>query len=140
MAVHISLSSLFRVHHGPRRWVFLPHAALLTFPLLAGLLIADDRRMLIPYFVLVPLLLMQIALPTLAGWFVASLGWLMFCLAAVDTEYRKLRMGVAPMGNMWVLLVLVALSLAPLYPLRPGSKRSHSDAGKLGERAGREET
>ena len=122
MALSGGLSSMFRVHRGPRRWVFLPHAVLCAFCLLVGLFMVDDLRLLLVYMVLLPGFVIQIALPTRAGWIVAFSGWLAFCSLIIFDECRELRFGAIPGINIWLLLAIVVQSSAPLYLLRPGGK------------------
>jgi len=135
MSLHNGLSSSFLVHHGWRRWVFLPHAVLLTFALLMGLIEGVELGLLLEYFVLVPILVVQIALPTFAGWIVAFLGWLAFCSLFVFEECREIRFGAIPGINIWLLLALVVLSSAPLYVLRPRANRVGQ--GEEGRKANR---
>ena len=123
MFLHGGLSSIFRVHRGPRRWVFLPHVILLAFALVVGVVEGVELGLLLPYIVLVPLLVIQIALPTFAGWVMAFSGWLAYCSLFVFDECREIRFGTKPWVNIWLLLALVVLSSAPLYLLRPRAKR-----------------
>lgn len=122
MIFHDGLSSIFRVRHGPRRWVFLPHATLLGLFLLVGLAVEPDRGLLLAYFVLVPIFVIQIALPTFAGWIVAFSGWLTFCAIVILGELRSVRHGATVPISIWLLLALAVLSSAPLYLLRPRGK------------------
>jgi hypothetical protein len=73
--------------------------------------------------VLLPIFVIQLAVPTRAGWIVGFLGWLMFCSIVVFEECRAIRYGAIPGINIWLLLAIVALSSAPLYLLRPGGKQ-----------------
>ena len=121
MVLYAGLSSIFRVHHGPRRWVFLPHAILFTFALLVGLAEGVELGLLLVYLVLVPVFVLQIALPTFAGWIVAFSGWLAFC-TLLFLDHRTIRFGATPAIDIWFLLAFVVLSSAPLYLLRPSAK------------------
>jgi hypothetical protein len=117
------------VHHGPRRWVFLPHAVLFAFALLFGLAEGVELGLLLVYFLLVPVFVIQIALPTFAGWIVAFSGWLAFC-SLLFLDHRAIRLGATPAIDIWLLLAFVVLSSAPLYLLRPGAKVIGRGAGK----------
>jgi len=124
------VSSIFRVHHGPRRWVFLPHAVLLAFFLLMGLAEGVELGLLLVYFVLVPILVVQIALPTFAGWILAFAGWTTICSMYMFLEYRRIRMGAISATELWLSLAVVVLSTAPLYFLRPRAKRLAQNEGE----------
>jgi hypothetical protein len=132
MVVHSILSSIFRVHHGPRRWVFLPHVILFASGLLLGLAEGVELALLLVYIALVPIFLIQIALPTFAGWIVAFSGWLVFCSMFIEAEYRRFGLGLVNVIGFWLLLALAVLFSAPLYLLRPGAKRVGQGAGKPG--------
>jgi hypothetical protein len=79
----------------------------------------DDRRLLLPYVVLLPVFVIQIAVPTRGGWIVAFSGWLTFCSLIISDDFRAFRVGVYGAVHMWKLLAIVVLSSAPLYLLRP---------------------
>jgi hypothetical protein len=121
MVLYAGLSSIFRVHHGPRRWVFLPHAILFTFALLVGLAEGVELGLLAVYLVLVPVFTIQIILPTFAGWIVAFSGWLVFC-ALLVLDHSAIRLGATPGIDIWLLLAFVVLSSVPVYLLRPSAK------------------
>jgi hypothetical protein len=134
MVSHESLVSMFKVHRGPRRWVPLPYAILCAFSLLAGFFMVQDLLLLLPYSVLLPIFVIQIALPTRAGWIVAFSAWVMCCSGAILLDYRAFRLGVYGAAHMWVLLALAVLSSAPLYLLRPGARRAGQGAGRPREK------
>jgi uncharacterized membrane protein YhaH (DUF805 family) len=81
--------------------------------------IAEGVRpiLLLAYMVLLPVLVFQIALPTIAGWAIAFSGWLIFCFMVVFVDRHRWHS-----RDTWLILALVALSV-PLYLLRPGNKR-----------------
>ncbi|HEY9139393.1 MAG TPA: hypothetical protein VIN93_00785 [Bryobacteraceae bacterium] len=79
----------------------------------------DDLRLLLPYMVLLPVFVIQIAVPTRAGWIVAFSGWLTFCSLVISDDFRAFRVGVYSAVHMLILLAIIMLSSAPLYLLRP---------------------
>jgi hypothetical protein len=82
---------------------------------------ADQRGMLLPYVVLLPVFVIQIALPTRAGWIVAISVYLTCCSGWAFGVYQEARQGRFTVAEMSVLALSV-LWFMPLYLLRPGAK------------------
>ncbi|MGO9230554.1 MAG: hypothetical protein ACLQKA_15290 [Bryobacteraceae bacterium] len=112
----MTLRTIVQLHYGPRQWVYLPYALILSGVVLLGF--ADDQTPagLWYYFVVISLFVIQLVLPTIAGWVAAFAGWLGLWLTALVIVIFD-----PPMGALSVVLVvaLAAVSLVPLYIFRP---------------------
>ena len=64
-----------RIHHGPKRWIYLPYALLLAGAFLFGLGSEAYISQLWTYLALLPVFLIQLVWPTFVGWRVAFGGW-----------------------------------------------------------------
>ena len=113
MNLRSSFSSIFRVHHGPRRWVNLPYAIVVGAILLLS--VGDDSPS-VAYLVLLPLFLIQLAWPTVAGWAAIVGAW--FVLIFLTMLGARLFEGIAEFNN-WVLVLVGLAPLVPLYIFRP---------------------
>lgn len=104
------------MHHGPRRWVYLPYALILTCVLLLGAVDDLSPTDLWPYLVLISLFIIQLVLPTLAGWVVTLVGWLVLWLAALFFAIFLDYYGVL---EVLIIVALASASSVPLYLFRP---------------------
>jgi len=107
---------MFRVHRGPKRWVNLPYAIVVGALLLLGL--ADESPLggVLAYLVLLPLFVIQLARPTVAGWVTIVGSW--FVLIFLNMLQT---LGIAEYNN-WALTLIGLAPLVPLYIFRPRMK------------------
>jgi hypothetical protein len=116
MVSEMTLRRMFQVHHGPRQWIYLPYALILSgvFPLGA----IDDYTPadLWPYLLLISIFVIQLVLPTFAGWAAAFIGWVGLWLTALVIAILFDHFG-AP--SLLLIVGLASASSAPLYIFRP---------------------
>jgi len=112
----MNFRELVQVHRDWKRWVNLPYVLLLAVCLLLGF--GDDATpdSLLPYFILLPLFLIQLLWPTVAGG-AATIGG-GFVLFFVSMLVARLDSGITEFNN-WVLVLLGLFPLIPLFIFRP---------------------
>jgi hypothetical protein len=113
MSFRSGISSMFRVHHGPKRWVNLPYA--LAVACCIPLALADDV-VPVQYLVLLPLFVIQLAWPTVAGWAATIGAW--FVLMFVPMLVMRFFYDITEITN-WALVLIGLAPLIPLYIFRP---------------------
>ena len=103
-----------RIHHGPKRWIYLPYALLLACTFLFGLGSAEAYPSdLWPYLALLAIFMVQLIWPTILGWGAAFGGW--FAFFFVHDVCTGVSLG--PFGFLWTVGLLV-----PLYLFRPRAR------------------
>jgi len=110
---------MFRVQSGERRWVNLPYALAMALVLLIGLVSEETPGALLPYLVLLPLFIIQLLWPTLAGWAAIMVAW--FVLFFLWMLYARLYVGITEFNN-WALVLIGLAPMVPLYIFRPRSQ------------------
>jgi hypothetical protein len=84
--------------------------------LLSGLASEEPRWRLWPYFVPLPVFVIQLAWPTVIGWRATVAGWFLCCF--VPFLYERVCRGGAAFDN-WFLVLFGLAPLLPLYIFRP---------------------
>jgi len=112
----MTVRNWIRLRYGPRRWVYLPYPLILSGLVLLGF--ADDQTAtgLWPYFLLISVFVIQLVLPTFAGWIAALAGWLGLWLIALVIAIVLDHYG-AP--ELLLIAALASASSAPLLIFRP---------------------
>lgn len=112
-----------RIHHGPKRWIYLLYTLLLAGTFLFGLGSAEAYPSdLWPYLALLAIFMIQLIWPTIVGWCAAFGSW--FALFFLYDVWTGVSLGV--FGFLWAVGLLV-----PLYLFRPRA----SDLRRLDEAA-----
>jgi hypothetical protein len=104
-----------------RRWIYLPYSLVLASLVLSGLASEEPFWRLWPYFVPLLVFLVQLARPTLGGWYAIIAAWFVCCFLSFLKE-RVLEGGT--IGDNWFLLSFGLAPLVPLYIFRPRSAHS----------------
>ncbi len=107
---------MFRVHHGPKRWVNLPYALLMALFMLWAQVDDTDFLGLLPYLVLLPLFTIQLLWPTVAGWAAIVGCWIVLLLVPILDLVIFLH--IKDMDG-WKLALFGLAPLIPLYIFRP---------------------
>lgn len=104
---------MFRVHHGPKRWVNLPYALAMAccIPLSAV-----DEVVPVTYLVLLALFVIQLAWPTVAGWAATFGAWFVLVFGLL---FALRFFGDITEITIWELVLLGLAPLIPLYIFRP---------------------
>jgi hypothetical protein len=107
---------MFRVHHGPKRWVNLPYALLMALMLLWAQVDDTEFLGLLPYLVLLSLFTIQLVWPTVAGW-AATVGcWFVLIFGLL---FALRFFGDITEITIWELVLIGLAPLIPLYIFRP---------------------
>ena len=112
-----------RIHHGPKRWIYLPYALLMAGTFLFGLGSEIDVGGLWPYLVLLSIFTIQFIWPTITGWGVAVGCWFIFFFAI--PFFQGVSLGL--IGFLWSVGLLAPLYLFPPdnSDLRQGGRLAH---------------
>jgi hypothetical protein len=116
----VRLGLAIRIHHGPKRWIYLPYALLLAGTLLFGLGSEAYVSELLAYVVLLPIFVIQLIWHTIIGWRAAFGGW--FAFFFVYDIWTGVSLGA--LGFLWAIGLLV-----PLYVFRPRESDLHGVDG-----------
>jgi hypothetical protein len=118
--------SMIKVRHDAKRWIYVPYALALATVLFFGVVSEEERGSLLPYLVLLPLIIIQLFWPTVAGWAAIVVTW--FVLIFLNMLYARLFIGITEF-NIWVLVLIGLLPIVPLYIFRPHSQEGRTPAG-----------
>jgi hypothetical protein len=117
----MNFRGLTQVHRDRRRWVNLPFVLLLASSIFWGVVGGEPLGELLPFFILLPLFLIQLLWPTIAGWAATIVTWSVPCILIIF-EARS-ECGCTVCG--WALSAFLLAYLIPLFIYRP-HRRRHS--------------